>query len=101
VLIDNVISCEKCRRNLRTHNPKTVYKVYVNVEVGSDEVGPYEATIDPYAVTVIQPFQRARQVDMKVIIGIVFLYPDPCQICEQVLVHITSERCRGFDLVVD
>lgn len=33
-------------------------------------------------MTVVQPFERARQVNVEVEVGVVVLVADPCQVCQ-------------------
>lgn len=51
-------------------------------------------------MAIVQALERAGDVDVEVVVGRIFLRADPCQIREQVFMHIRSERLGSQDLVV-
>ena len=59
------------------------------------------AVVDVHAVTVVKALERAREVDMEIVVAGVFLVLDAREVFEQVLVDVECERPRCEPLVVD
>jgi hypothetical protein len=63
-------------------------------------INSHIASVDPHAMPIIEAFECARKVDMKVIVGRITLLRDSCQISQKIFVNVGSEWFWRLKLVV-
>ena len=59
------------------------------------------AVVDVHAMSIVQPSESLRYVEVRVVVGIVALLADASKVRQQVFMHACSEGFRGANLVVD